>query len=248
MIGSGSLAISAGMPRAGSGWYYNLMHDLVVASGGSDARQIRRKYHLSWLLTEVNCNLSTLSALRLLPVLMPALIGERFVIKTHAGATGLVKWLIRRRKIFIAYIYRDPRAALLSAYEYGVKARSQASRNVFAQLATIDEAIKFYKKYLEIWEGWQKIPEVLIIRYEDLVQNYEQEAIRLMNFLNVDTDLNQVKDVVRRYSPERGSASLKGSHFSHGETERFRRVLSPEMLANITQAFGETLEKMGYQV
>mgnify|MGYP005839977267 CR=1 FL=1 len=248
MIRSGSLVISAGMPRAGSGWYYNLMHDLVVASGGRDTRQIRREYHLSWLLTEVNCNLSTLSTVRLLPVLLPALSGERFVIKTHAGATELVRWLIRHRKIFVAYIYRDPRAALLSAYEYGTRARAQSRQNAFAQLATIDEAVIYYKKYLKIWESWHKIPEVLITRYENLMQDYEQETVRLMDFLNIDAGASQVNEVIEKYSPEHGSPALKGIHFGHGEAERFRRVLSPEQLARITQAFGESLVVMGYKL
>ena len=35
------IILSAGMPRAGSGWYFNLMHDLITNSGGQNARQIR---------------------------------------------------------------------------------------------------------------------------------------------------------------------------------------------------------------
>ena len=35
------MILSVGMPRAGSGWYYNLTQDLVKASGGEDARIIR---------------------------------------------------------------------------------------------------------------------------------------------------------------------------------------------------------------
>ena len=79
------LIISAGMPRAGSGWCYNLIHDLVVAGGAQDARVIRQKYHLQRILTEVNCNISTLRINRILPVMVPVLMGNKFAIKTHAG-------------------------------------------------------------------------------------------------------------------------------------------------------------------
>lgn len=48
--------VSAGMPRAGSGWFYNIMHDLVVAMGGEDAREIRRRFLLQPILTEINCS------------------------------------------------------------------------------------------------------------------------------------------------------------------------------------------------
>lgn len=244
---SGLLVISAGMPRAGSGWYYNLMHDLVVVAGGCDARLIRRQYHLSWLLTEVNCNLSTLSAVRLLPVLLPVFTGKQFVIKTHAGVTGLTKWLMRYNKILIAYIFRDPRAALLSAYEYGIKARKQGRVNAFAELTTFEEAVNFYKRYISIWDAWQKTPEVLMTRYEDLVENYEWEIARLIDFLAVDMAVNGVRDVIEKYSPEKGDVSVRGSHFSHGEAERFRRVLTPEQLEFITREFSGALERMGYQ-
>ena len=41
------LILSVGMPRAGSGWYYNLTHDLIVSSGGQDARQVRAPLSLA---------------------------------------------------------------------------------------------------------------------------------------------------------------------------------------------------------
>ena len=50
---AGKIVLSAGMPRAGSGWYYNLVHDLVAASGGLASREIRQRYHLNRILTEV---------------------------------------------------------------------------------------------------------------------------------------------------------------------------------------------------
>lgn len=40
------ITLAAGMPRAGSGWHYNLVHDLVVANGGREARLMRTRYHL----------------------------------------------------------------------------------------------------------------------------------------------------------------------------------------------------------
>lgn len=246
MNAQGALLISAGMPRAGSGWYYNLMHDLVVAAGGCDARVIRREYHLSWLLTEVNCNLSTLSFWRMIPVLLPVFNGQRFAIKTHAGPTKLVEWLVRREKMFIAYIYRDPRAALLSAYEYGNKARAKNRSNAFSQLSTIDEAVKFYTRYIAIWEAWRKVPGVLMTRYEDLVEDYEREVARLAEFMAVNLDMSAVKDVVEQYNPDRGSTLIKGIHFSHGKAERFREALTPEQLEKVTRAFGSSLARMGY--
>src|SRR5690606_17442749 len=77
------IILAAGMPRAGSGWHYNLTHDIVVATGGDDARQIRKRFLLAPILTEVNCNIGSLSIKRLGPVLVPAMLGNTFAIKTH---------------------------------------------------------------------------------------------------------------------------------------------------------------------
>ena len=37
------IVLSVGMPRAGSGWHYNLIHDLMETAGYTDARIIREK-------------------------------------------------------------------------------------------------------------------------------------------------------------------------------------------------------------
>ena len=62
---SAKLILSVGMPRAGSGWYYNLTHDLMVAAGFQDGREIRKRYHLESILSEVNCNVGALTPHRL---------------------------------------------------------------------------------------------------------------------------------------------------------------------------------------
>ena len=111
------IILSAGMPRAGSGWFYNLTNDLVIAAGNQDGHQIRKKYRLGRFLTEVNCNIGALSTKRLIPILIPSTLGNTFVIKTHAGPTPLALRLIQDGTIRPTYIYRDPRDAMLSAYE-----------------------------------------------------------------------------------------------------------------------------------
>ncbi len=61
------MILSVGMPRAGTGWHYNLTQDLVIAAGGVDAKYIRARYGLKRFLTEVNCNLGTVSFYRINP-------------------------------------------------------------------------------------------------------------------------------------------------------------------------------------
>jgi len=81
------IVLSVGMPRAGSGWHYNIIHDLMEVAGYDDAREIREKYHLQKILTEVNVNIGVLSLRRLGMVMIPALMGRDFVLKAHDGPT-----------------------------------------------------------------------------------------------------------------------------------------------------------------
>jgi hypothetical protein len=235
------------MPRAGSGWYYNLLHDLVVSDGGQDARLVRNRYQLGMFLTEVNCNISTLSFHRLIPVLLPTELGNRFVIKTHAGPTRYAKHLISNKRIYVIYIYRDPRAALLSAFEYGQKAIMRDRPNAFSHLKSLEDAAEFIRFYLEIWDAWSKIDDVLVIRYEDLLSDYQGIVETSAKFLDLSLDNPATKQVIQNYEPGKGASDQVGTHFSKGEAERFRREINPDQLAYFTQMFEPMLLGMGYE-
>ena len=240
------LVLSIGMPRAGSGWHYNLIHNLIVASGGQDSRQIRRRYLLGSILTEVNCNIGAFTPHRLLPVMIPALLGNTFVVKAHAGPTPLALRLVRSGKILPAYIYRDPRDALLSAYEYGQRKREKGRAGAFAELTTIEQAIEFMREYVCISEDWLDCEQALHVRYEDLLTNYDAEVQRLVDFLGFDGDSPAIQSVLEDYRPERGRSEQAGTHFVKGKVGRHRQVLTPEQRALCTEAFGPYLERMGY--
>ena len=240
------LIISAGMPRAGSGWYYNLVHDLVVASGGQNARLIREQFHLQGFLTEVNCNISTLKPYRLIPVLFPALLGNKYVIKTHAGPTSFTRWMLRKQMIKTIYIFRDPRAAMLSAYEYGHQGLISDRPNAFSHLETLESAAAFIDFYVDIWEARSKMEGVLIVRYEDFVADFGAESERLVDYLSLEIDQGKADQVIDQYRPEKGGPERIGTHFSKGEPERFKRVFTPSQLEGFTNMFAPALQRMGY--
>jgi hypothetical protein len=242
------LFLSVGMPRAGSGWHYNLIHDLVVAGGGQDARQIRKHFHLEHFLTEVNCNIGTLKPHRLLPVLLPTVLGNSYTIKTHAGPTRTAGSLIQRGQIVATYIYRDPRAAMLSAYEYGQRGAEKGYANAFSELTSLEKARAFMQQYVTIWAFWVDCPGVLTVRYEDMIHNYGNEMDRLAGFLGSDPANELVQGVFDKYRPERGDQGKKGMHFSQGKAERFRSIFTPDQLEEFSRAFQPVIERMGYSI
>jgi hypothetical protein len=242
------LIVSVGMPRAGSGWFFNLTHDLVVASGGKDARLIRKRFFLHPILTEVNCNIGALTLKRLVPVMVPALLGHKFVIKAHANPSPIALRWIRTGKLRVSYIYRDPRDALLSAYEYGLRKRASGRNGVFADLKTIEDAIRFIDEYVHIAELWLSRSEVLHTRYEDLLQNYQTEVERLAVFYDIAVSNIELHSVIDRYHPHQGSQDQVGTHFVKGKIGRYRQKLSKKQQDFCIERFGGFLERMGYPV
>ncbi len=53
------LVLSVGIPKSGSGWYFNLKNDLLIAAGHQDVRDIRKKFNLESCMKYYNCNMST---------------------------------------------------------------------------------------------------------------------------------------------------------------------------------------------
>ena len=240
------MILSVGMPRAGSGWYYNLTQDLVVASGGVNAIEIRAKYPLKGLLTEVNCNLGTLSFYRLIPVTLPLIIERPYVIKLHAERRPLANLLITLGVIKSTYIYRDPRDALLSAYEYGQTMSQKGFENAFTPLTTIEKSINFMESYVKIARGWLSSKYTLAVKYEDFKSNYDHEVSKLITFLDIDPTENKIKEVVDSYRPEQKGQNRQGLHFVKGMVGRYKDSFTDFQLDQCDRLFGDFLQEYGY--
>jgi hypothetical protein len=239
------IVLCVGMPRAGSGWHYNLVHDLLRTTGCADARDIRRRFHLEGILTEVNCNIGVLSARRLARVSLPAILGHTFVIKAHAGPTAASRLLSALGVLRVTYIYRDPRDAMLSAYEYGQRALQKGQTNAFSDLVDFDRALAFITDYVKIWDKWMRTPNVCVTRYEDLLLNYGPEAARLAVFLGLQADGPQVQKVIADYRP--GNAEGQpGTHFVKGRIGRFQQAYTTQQQAILAERFAAALPRMGY--
>ncbi|MBI2758601.1 MAG: sulfotransferase domain-containing protein [Chloroflexi bacterium] len=241
------IVLSVGMPRAGSGWHYNLIHDLMETTGCADARDIRARFHLENILTEVNSNIGVLSVRRLAAVTLPALMGNTFVIKAHAGPTPASRLLSALGVLRITYIYRDPRDAMLSAFDYGQRALTKGRPNAFSHLTDFDKSLAFITDYVHIWEKWTREKNALIARYEDLLTNYDAESARLVGYLRLDGGQPKVREVIERYRPEKAEGQ-QGTHFFKGKIGRFRGVYSVDQQKLLVERFGASLSRMGYGI
>jgi len=240
------IVLSVGMPRAGSGWHYNLIHDLMKTTGCADAQDIRKKYGLQKILTEVNCNIGVLSLRRLVMVTLPALMGNTFVIKAHAGPSLASRLLASLGLLRITYIYRDPRDAMLSAFDYGQRALEKGRPNAFSHLSDFEKSVDFMMEYVHIWEKWMNEKNVLIARYEDLLMNYEVESAKLVNYLKLDLTKPEVRAVIDQYRPGANDGQ-QGLHFFKGKIGRYKESYTSEQKRILLTKLVKYLERMGYE-
>lgn len=240
------IVLSVGMPRAGSGWHYNLIHDLMKTTGCADARDIRERYRLEKILTEVNCNIGVLSARRLALVTLPAIVGNTFVIKAHAGPSNSSRLLSTLGLLRITYIYRDPRDAMLSAFDFGQRALTKGRPNAFSYLDNFEKSVDFMMEYVHIWEKWMSEKNVLVARYEDLLTGYDAESAKLVDYLKLDGSRPEVKAVIEGYRP--GAAEgQQGLHFYKGKIGRFRDFYTEEQKSVLQAKLSGYLGRMGYE-
>ena len=242
------IILSVGMPRAGSGWHYNLIQDLVIASGGKNARDIRRDFHLESILTEVNCNISALTLRRLFSVLPASLAGNTFVLKAHSGATTVSDLFIKMGWMKAVYIYRDPRDAMLSAMDFGKRTLDKGHPNAFSHLTDVDMTLDFILKYCVIWESWINRKSVLSARYEDLLNDYDNETTKLTEFIHLDKRNQLIIDVIEKYRPGQAREGKDGLHFFKGQIGRFRERFTHEEQKRISDKLAKYLPKMGYDL
>jgi hypothetical protein len=233
------------MPRAGSGWHYNLIRDLMRTTGCAEAADIRSRFHLEDILTEVNCNIGVLSARRLARVTVPALLGNTFVIKAHSRPTMASRVLRAASLLRITYIYRDPRDAMLSAMNYGQRALTKGRPNAFSGVSEFSDALEFMLKYVRVWQAWAGEKAVLVSRYEDLLGDYDGECQRLCQHLGLDLDGPAVKSAIESNRPDRAEGK-QGTHFFKGRIGRYREAFTPEQQSALLESFGPFLGRMGY--
>jgi len=241
------IVLSVGMPRAGSGWHYNLIHDLMKTTGCADARDIRQKYGLQKILTEVNCNIGVLSARRLGMVILPALMGNTFVIKAHSNPTSASRLLSSFGLLRVTYIYRDPRDAMLYAFDFGQRALTKGHPNAFSHLSDFDKSVDFMMEYVYTWQKWLAEKKVLVARYEDLLTNYDVESAKLVDYLKLDRSRSEVHAVIEKYHPD-ASEGQQGLHFFKGKIGRFRESYNDEQKSILKQKLESYLTQMGYDV
>lgn len=244
------LIISAGMQKSGSAYFYNVINDLLVASGkGKDAREIKERWDLDEELKWHNNNIGELTFGKLFKLWKISLRDGSFVVKTHAGPSRAAEILGRLGMVRVVYSYRDPRDVLLSAIDHGKRILEEGEQHTFAKMATFDDAIdsKQFRNWLRIWKDYASSPGVLSLQYEEMLENPSDVARRIEKFLRLPVDEKSREDILWKYSKDNTEGDRTGMHFNKASSARHISEMTEEQQQRCRDAFGSVLVEMGYE-
>ena len=244
------VVVCAGMPKAGSAWYFNLVDTLLMASGGRGAHDVRRRLAQETLLKGRNCAIANLSPTSVQALVTLARQGECFATKTHEPPSKALVQTLMDGRTKATYIYRDPRDAMISALEYGVRLRSLGIKDeVFTPTRTLVSIAQAYVSNLTlVWEQWRVMPSTHILKYEDLVADPVAEVLKTAEVLGLDVGVETSKDVVNEVAQVVGGGNRDQGvlHFNKGKVGRYREIMTAAEQRFCLDVFGPWLELMGY--
>jgi len=159
----------------------------------------------------------------------------------------------------VIYLVRDGRDVMVSYYHYNVSHWGEGVN--FLDLIRGDKLLYGqWHKHVEAWLSNPYKAEMIIIKYEDLVDDTVGELRRFCGFVGIKRDDSALEAVAKQACFEnlRKKEIDYGLDDSHWPKERpfFRRGIAgsykDEMPSNIREAFleeaGDTLKKLGYEI
>ena len=238
--------LSAGMQKAGTGYAYNLIHDLVSKTVGTNSSSIKNysliKNHLKWENNAIGSNLNLNLLLRLW---ITSLMYKPFVVKTHGRPSVWLHKMTKLGMIKLIYIYRDPRDVLVSVLDHGEKIRMKGGAHTFAKWDTFDKAFKRIKLYISVWKKYNKFENILIVKYEDLIKDPLSTMLRIKDFMKIQIKSDEIQKIIDVYDDKSKSSIL---HLNKGVSGRYLEKMTPSQIKSINTECRDTLLQMGYSV
>ena len=236
------------MQKSGSGYLYNVINELLIISGsGVDARKIKQNRNIDRLMKWHNNNVGEFGFYKILKLLQISFQDGTFVIKSHSGPNLLIKVLSKFGLIRIIYSYRDPRDVLLSAIDHGNKILPDGEVNAFKGIVEFDKALLAVKDWVSICEQYAKMPNVLMVKYEKMMQNPIQTIIDIENFLKISLPADKRQEISWKFSKENPEGIREGLHFNKAQSLRYQIEMTDEQKSICKTEFKNYLEKMGFE-
>ena len=170
------------------------------------------------------------------------------------------------------YIVRDPRDIVVSASKYFNTSHEKTKNNMFNQYMDLintynDKPINtFLGSWSDHYNSWIKNNKnILLIKYENLINNKELEIRRVINFINkftkfsvdeekikkciTSSSFDNMKNMENKGLFKESAKDLKGNNipfFSHGKIGMWKNILKKEIVSEIEKKFYKEMRELNY--
>ncbi len=170
------------------------------------------------------------------------------------------------------YIVRDPRDIIISASKYYNKSHNETKENMFNRHMDLinmhnNKPIStFLGSWSDHYNSWTKnTKNILLLKYEDLINNKEAEIKKMLNFINkftkLSVDENKIQNCIETSSFKNmktmeneglfkeNSKDLNGNlitFFNNGKNGNWRGQLEEKIVKEIEDNFQKEMKELGY--
>ncbi len=176
---------------------------------------------------------------------------------------GFVHGIRELSRYKILLMVRDPRDILVSDYfsiskshpepsKGGDKAEAFLERRFQSQSQTIDafvlsEAGQYYSRLSTYLHHLDGKPNVLLLRYEDMISDYKSWLESIIRFLELSPDTRVMEKLLNDRKKGFGGQENQSSHHRKGVHRDFLEKLKPETISTLNAQFKDILTKWGYE-
>ena len=236
------------MQKSGSGLFYRMINDLLVRHGQVDAWRVREKHRLEKDMLWENNNIRKISPRKTLRLWRVSRKEGDFVVKTHRGPSPTARIALRLGMVRIIYSYRDPRDVVLSVMAHGRKNAETGESTAFTKLADFQSAVRKQQEWAQVWEGYAGLGGVLLLKYEDFMEDPTRELRRVVRYLGIDVSDEEFSQVLWKYSKQNPAREEQGLHYNNPEIAKYKTHMTAEQQDYCREKIGDIIAKMGYEL
>ena len=166
-----------------------------------------------------------------------------FVIKTHSKPTFLIKMLCKFKIARASFSFRHPLDIMLSILDHYERSKNGIDQTrAFIDHSSYPITASKVKKYFDNYRIWSSIDHVILIRFEELIEDLEKYLLKLNQQLNLKLTPEAISELV----DDMESKKSKMWNFNKGKTKRFLTDMTSEEIMLYTDIFKKELSELNY--
>lgn len=222
-----TLIIAHGVARSGSTFLYQVARDVAEAINGLHHNKAKALFFPEVDVPDYVFQPPDELIGLLVRLLPPA---AAFVMKTHGRITPLIASGIRSGSIKAIVSFRDPRDAVISMLDAGIRDREIGSNRGFSSLYKAEDALQPVRSGWQAARDWAYFPGVLPVPY--ILTAIKQDFVigLVCDYLSAAHCCHNIQE---RYAQDKRT---RIGEFHKGVADRFLEDLTPEEIVKVSES------------